>query len=229
MLNKLDYKFKLNIRSIILYEKLIGESFSLFKPEIEKIVPLLYCIIAGNNDISFSYEDAIEFLFSDEVFMKDLSRKLEDSLKFQAQFTNTTSYKDDIEKNKNDKKEESYKPVFISQLVPILVSDCGLSIEYVMNELHYSEIDSFIQYKDEKYKARLEEERLFTYLTIAPNIDTKKLSVEKLLPFPWEKEKKKKEGLKAIERDKEKFLQFMNSGALNIDNNKNTDDDLGVR
>lgn len=219
-MKKLDYKFKLNIRSIVLYERLTGESFASFKSDIEKVIPLLYCIIAGNNDISFSYGEAIEFLFSDEEFMKDLTKKLENSLKFQSQFNNATSYTDNESDSEN--KEEPDKPVYISQLIPVLVSDCGLSIEYVMNEMHYTEIDNFIHYKDERYKARMEEKRLFTYLTIAPNIDAKKVTVEKLLPFPWEKEKKKKEGLKAIEKDKEKFLEFMNSGSLKM-NNKNTD------
>lgn len=223
-MKRLDYKFKLNIRSIVLYERLTGESFASFKSDVERVIPLIYCILAGNNEINFSYEEAIEFLFSDEEFMKDLSKKLEDSLRFQSQFSHITFYKDESDNQvDNEKKLDPEKPVFISQLIPILVSDCGLSIEYVMNEMHYSEIDSFIHYKDEKYKARMEEKRLFTYLTIAPNIDTKKVTVEKLLPFEWEKEKKKKEGLKTIERDRAKFEEFMNSGALKIDNNKNTD------
>lgn len=223
-MKRLDYKFKLNIRSIVLYERLTGESFASFKSDVERVIPLIYCILAGNNEINFSYEEAIEFLFSDEEFMKDLSKKLEDSLRFQSQFSHITFYKDESDNQvDNEKKLDPEKPVFISQLIPILVSDCGLSIEYVMNEMHYSEIDSFIHYKDEKYKARMEEKRLFTYLTIAPNIDTKKVTVEKLLPFSWEKEQKKKEGLKAIERDRAKFEEFMKSGALKIDNNKNTD------
>lgn len=223
-MKRLDYKFKLNIRSIVLYERLTGESFASFKSDVERVIPLIYCILAGNNEINFSYEEAIEFLFSDEEFMKDLSKKLEDSLRFQSQFSHITFYKDESDNQvDNEKKLDPEKPVFISQLIPILVSDCGLSIEYVMNEMHYSEIDSFIHYKDEKYKARMEEKRLFTYLTIAPNIDTKKVTVEKLLPFEWEKEKKKKEGLKTIERDRAKFEEFMKSGALKIDNNKNTD------
>jgi hypothetical protein len=224
MKNKLDYKFKLNIRSIVLYERLTGESFALFKSDIERVVPLIYCILAGNNDISFSYEEAIDFLFSDEEFMKDLSKKLESSLRFQSQFTNPTSYKDDKSDSvESEKKEEPEKPVFISQLIPILISDCGLSIEYVMNEMHYTEIDNFIHYKDEKYKSGMEEKRLFTYLTMLPHIDSKKCKIESILPFSWEKEQKKKEGLKAIERDRAKFEEFMKSGALKIDNNKNTD------
>lgn len=220
--NKLDYKFKLNIKSIILYERLTNESFSLFKPDVEKVIPLIYCIIAGNNDISFTLEEAVELLFSDEKFMKDLTKKLESQLKFQSQFSSMNFYQDEMDV-KSDEKKDTDKPVFISQLVPILVSDCGLDINYILEDLHYSEIDNFIHYKDEKSKSEMEDKRFWTYLAMLPHIDSKKCKMESLIEFPWEKEKKKKEGLKAIERDRAKFEEFMRSGALKIENNKNTD------
>jgi hypothetical protein len=223
-MKKLDYKFKLNIKSIILYERLTNESFSLFKPEVEKIIPLLYCIIAGNNDISFTLEEAVEFLFSDEKFMKDLTKKLENQLKYQSQFSSMNFYQEEVEEFKDEKKKGTTdKPVFISQLVPILVSDCGLDINYILEDLHYSEIDNFIHYKDEKSKSEMEDKRFWTYLAMLPHIDSKKCKIESLIEFPWEKDKKKKEGLKTIERDRAKFEEFMKSGALKMNNNKNTD------
>lgn len=223
-MKKLEYKFKLNLRSIILYERLTGESFSSFKPDLEKVLPLVYCILAGNNDISFTYEESVEFLFTDGEFMKDLTKKLEDALKFQGQFNRITFYKDELEdykENKKKKPDEPDKPVFISQLIPILISDCGLDINYVLEDMHYSEIDLYIHYKDEKYKAEMEDKRFWTYLSIAPSIDSKKCKITDLIEFPWEKDKKKKEGLKAIERDRKKFEEFMKSGALKIDNTDN--------
>lgn len=221
-MRKLDYTLKLNIKSIILYERLTNESFSSFKPDIERVIPLLYCMLVANNDFTSTYEDAVEFLFSDEKFLSDLTKKLESLLKFQSQFSTTNFYQEEIEKFKEEiKKDKPEKPVFVSQLIPILVSDCGLSIEYVMNEMHYSEIDLYIHYKDEKYKAEMEDKRFWTYLSMLPHIDSKKCKIENLIEFPWEKDKKKKEGLKAIERDRKKFEEFMKSGALKIDNTDN--------
>ena len=92
--------------------------------------------------------------------------------------------------------------------------DCNLDINYVLNEMHYSEIDSYIKYRDDKNKNRLEEKRLFTYLTIMPHINAKKLTVSELLPFSWEKEEKEKEGLKVIDTHKDKLKNFMNSGSI---------------
>jgi hypothetical protein len=92
--------------------------------------------------------------------------------------------------------------------------DCNLDINYVLNEMHYSEIDSYIKYRDDKNKNRLEEKRLFTYLTIMPHINAKKLTVSELLPFSWEQEQKEKEGLKVIDNHKDKLKNFMNSGTI---------------
>ena len=221
-MKKLDYTLKLNIKSIVLYERLTNESFSLFKPDVERVIPLLYCMLVANNDFTSTYEDAVEFLFSDEKFLSDLTKKLEYLLKFQSQFSTTNFYQEEIEKFKEEiKKDKPEKPVFVSQLIPILVSDCGLSIEYVMNDMHYSEIDLYIHYKDERYKAEMEDKRFWTYLSMLPHIDSKKCKIENLIEFPWEKDKKKKEGLKAIERDRKKFEEFMKSGALKIDNTDN--------
>lgn len=223
-MKKLDYTLKLNIKSIVLYERLTNQSFSSFKPDIDNVLPLIYCMLVANNDFTSTFEEAVEYLFSDEKFLSDLTRKLESLIKFQSQFSSTNFYQEEIEKFKEEKKKDKdnpEKPIFVSQLVPILVSDCGLDINYVMNEMTYSEIDLYIHYKDEKYKAEMEDKRFWTYLSIAPSIDSKKCKITDLIEFPWEKDKKKKEGLKAIERDRKKFEEFMKSGALKIDNTDN--------
>ena len=83
---KLQYKINLNIKSIVLYEKLTQESFSLFDGTISKIIPLLYCMLVANNDYNESYEDTIKYLFNDERLMKELGERLEKQMKFQSQF-----------------------------------------------------------------------------------------------------------------------------------------------
>lgn len=222
-MEKLDYTLKLNIKSIVLYEEFTQNSFASFSPTIENVLPLLYCMLVANNEFTSSYEETVEYLFSDEKFLSDLTRKLESLLKFQDQFSNTSFYKEEIVEYKEDKKKDKEeKPVFISQLIPILISDCGLDINYVMYEMNYSEIDLYIHYKDEKQKAEMEDKRFWTYLSMLPHIDSKKVKIESLIEFSWEKEKKKKEGLKTIEKDRAKFEEFMKSGALKLNENNNT-------
>lgn len=219
-MNKLKYILKLNIKSLILFERLTKTPFQKFNGSIEQVIPLLYCLIIANNDFKETYEDTITYLFSDEAILKDLSNKLEKLLKFEEQFG--------IQNNENINEgivaSEEVKPIYISQLIPILVSDCNLDINYIMNEMSYTEIDSYIHYRDTKYKNGLEEKRLFTYLSILPHIDSKKCSIQQLLPFDWEIEQKKENGLKTIEQYKNKLDDFLKSGNINFNPENNKDE-----
>lgn len=207
---KLQYKINLNIKSIVLYEKLTQESFSLFDGTISKIIPLLYCMLVANNDYNESYEDTIKYLFNDERLMKELGERLEKQMKFQSQFK--SPFKEE-EINLSDKSNDTSndKQVFITQMIPILVVDCGLDINYVLNKMQYTDIDLYIRYKDDKERTKLEEKRLFTYLTVLPHIDSKKCPIEKFLPFQWEEKEKKEKGLKEIEMNQHKLQEFLKS------------------
>lgn len=207
---KLQYKINLNIKSIVLYEKLTQESFSLFDGTISKIIPLLYCMLVANNDYNESYEDTVKYLFNDERLMKELGERLEKQMKFQSQFK--SPFKEE-EINLSDKSNDTSndKQVFITQMIPILVVDCGLDINYVLNEMQYTDIDLYIRYKDDKERTKLEEKRLFTYLTVLPHIDSKKCPIEKFLPFQWEEKEKKEKGLKEIKMNQHKLQEFLKS------------------
>lgn len=214
-MKKIDYKLRLNIRSIILYERLTGESFSQFNTSIEKIFPLLYCLLVANNEFTSTYEDTINFLFTDKEIIESLTKELETLLAFETQFSCRPYFKQDVDEMKDT---GSNDPVFVSQLIPILVSDCGLDINFIMDKMSYTEIDDYIYYRDEKYKSRMEEQRLFTYLGMLPHIDSRKCKLESILPFDWEKKKKRKQGLDEIKKNKNKLDEFLKSGNIQINN-----------
>ena len=225
-MKKLKYNLKLNIKSLILFERLTKTPFQKFNGTIEQVIPLLYCMLVANNDYKQTYEDTIKYLFSDEKFLNELSVRLEKLLKFEEQFN--SSIDDAKEKTDNPSKEstntQTDKSIYISQLIPILVSDCNLSINYIMNEMSYTEIDSYIKYRDDKYKSSLEEKRLFTYLSILPHINSKKCSVQQLLPFDWEIKEKENIGLKTIEQHKNKLDDFLKSGTIEFKPQNNNDE-----
>ncbi|WP_073346059.1 hypothetical protein [Bacteroides congonensis] len=213
-MKKLNFNLKLNIKSIIYYERLTGKPFSTFTGSEEDVIPLLYCMLVANNDFKRTYEETIQYLFTDEKFVEEINSRLQKIFLFESQFFNKEEVDEKLPSQNNTQNKEESNKVYIYQLVPILVMDCNLDIDYVLNEMHYSEIDSYIKYRDDKNKNRLEEKRLFTYLTIMPHINAKKLTVNELLPFSWEKEEKEKEGLKVIDNHKDKLHQFMNSGQI---------------
>lgn len=213
-MKKLNFNLKLNIKSIINYERLTGKPFSEFRGSEEDVLPLLYCMLVSNNDFKRTYQETVEFLFTDEKFVEEINQRLQQIFLFESQFFNKEEVDEKSPSQNNTPNKEESNKVYIYQLVPILVMDCNLDINYVLNEMHYAEIDSYIKYRDDKNKNRLEEKRLFTYLSIMPHINAKKLSVNELLPFSWEKEEKEKEGLKVIDNHKDKLHQFMNSGQI---------------
>ena len=206
--SKLRYNIKLNIKTIVLYEKLTQESFALFDGTINKIIPLIYCMLVANNDYKETYEDTVNFLFKNEKLMKELSERLEKEMKFQSQFKSPFIEENNVSTIDNTTND---KPIFITQMIPILVVDCGLDINYVLNEMSYTDIDTYIKYKDDKEKTKLEEERLFTYLTVLPHIDSKKCPIDKFLPFQWEENEKKEKGMKEIELNQHKLQEFLKS------------------
>lgn len=227
-MKKQKYDLKLNIKSLVLFERLTKTSFQNFNGTIEQIIPLLYCMLVANNTFKETYENTIKYLFSDEKFLKVLSDKLEKLLKYEEQFN--ASIENIIKENAVELNvEKENKAIFISQLIPILVSDCNLDINYIMNEMNYTEIDSYINYRDTKYKSNLEEKRLFTYLSIIPHIDTKKCSMQQLLPFDWEIEHKKEQGLKTIEQDKHKLDEFLKSGNLKFNPINNNEENTNTQ
>lgn len=213
-MKKLNFNLKLNIKSIIYYERLTGKPFSTFTGNEEDVIPLLYCMLVANNDFKRTYEETIKYLFTDEKFVGEINSRLQKIFLFESQFFEKEEVDEKLPSQIDTSNKEDTNKVYIYQLVPILVMDCNLNIDYVLNEMHYSEIDSYIKYRDDKNKNRLEEKRLFTYLTIMPHINAKKLTVNELLPFSWEKEEKEKEGLKVIDNHKDKLKNFMDSGTI---------------
>ena len=140
--------------------------------------------------------------------MKELSERLEKEMKFQSQFKSPFIEENNVSTIDNTTND---KPIFITQMIPILVVDCGLDINYVLNEMSYTDIDLYIKYKDDKEKTKLEEQRLFTYLTVLPHIDSKKCPIDKFLPFQWEENEKKEKGMKEIELNQHKLQEFLKS------------------
>jgi hypothetical protein len=77
------------------------------------------------------------------------------------------------------------------------------------------EIGDYIKAIDEHKKEQMERDRLWTFYTILPHIDQKKLKKpQDLMPFPWEREQLEKDALEQLEKDKDMFNKFFNSKPL---------------
>lgn len=200
MNTKQEYNLKLSIKAICLFEQLTNVPFSEYMNSPENILPLMYCVLVAHpeNKINATYEQAITLLSNPKV-AEPIATGIKNELDIQNQFIKHRDEQIQLEQPvdssvaiSNPSSNEP-KPVFMVDIIPILVGDCGLDINYIMNEMNYTDVDAFIHYREQKHEAELEEKRLFTYLTMAPHVDHKKIKKpEDIMPFPWEKEAKQK-------------------------------------
>lgn len=112
--------------------------------------------------------------------------------------------------NSNLEKDEETKsdPVMISQVVSYMAAN-GININYIMNEMQLWELDTILSGIQNRKQDELEIQRMWTYITISPMIDSKKLrNPQALINFPWEKERNKARAEEDLKKKEQKIKDF---------------------
>ena len=193
----MNYNIKLNIKSIIKFEQLTNKPFSLIDYTSEEDVSkLLYCIVLSNNDCQFTYSQFLQLLDSKKI-SKNLFEQSQTVCEVFNQFKNTGTE----EENTRDTVEgKESRGTYVKDLAALLVIQGGLDVNYVLNELSLNDIPLYIQALNDKQRERMEEQRLWTFISILPHVDSKKLKTPAdLYPFPWELKEKEIEREKHVE------------------------------
>ena len=193
----MNYNIKLNIKSIIKFEQLTNKPFSLIDYTSEEDVSkLLYCIVLSNNDCQFTYSQFLQLLDSKKI-SKNLFEQFQTVCEVFNQFKNTGTE----EENTRDTVEgKESRGTYVKDLAALLVIQGGLDVNYVLNELSLNDIPLYIQALNDKQRERMEEQRLWTFISILPHVDSKKLKTPAdLYPFPWELKEKEIERKKHVE------------------------------
>lgn len=192
--NKMDlsmYKMKLNIKSICYFEKISGKSFFRFGED--DVLLLMYATFLVNNpETNITYNVFIGIMENEQI-SKWMVNKYQDILNITYQFN----------QNQEENKEDKFTMENTSTMTDFatsLIIDYGMGAEYVMYEMDIWEISEYYEAINTHIRREMELERFWTYIKILPHIDSKKCkSPEALVPFDWEKDKRKKkaeEGLK---------------------------------
>lgn len=199
-----NYNMRLTIKAICMYEKMSGNSFFRFDMA-NDIVVLLYCIFYTSNNVEIKYSTFVKMLENEQV-SKWVALKYKDIIEGVQQFSK--SDKEDVEDVENGK-------LTMTDVATSLIIDYHVDAHYVMYEMNVWEVEPFFTACDASVKRRYEEQRLWTYLDVMPHIDTKKVKgPDQLLPFPWEKEMKKKK----VEQDlKNNEYAIKHTIGMNID------------
>lgn len=179
-----DIKLKITLRSIILFEKMVGHSF--FDLREEETPQLIYCVVRANNKFNYAFN----------VFMGMLENKRFSETVI-TEFTNIFELMQqlmpkNIEQPKGGEQQEKKESVKVAVLTSRLIVNLGLDAHYVMDEMELWEMQDLFDAYEQKEQNRMEENRLWTYFTLLPNITKKNFKPSDMLQFPWEKTEQEK-------------------------------------
>lgn len=188
---------KLNLQTIRIAEQLLGKPFGEFELTSEKDADMLvYSLLVTSSDENFSYST-----------YKHLSKKVK--AKALKQLTSDFSFLQQF--SKEETKTDESEPVYMGELAATLIMN-GMDARYVLYEMGLFELKDYLAAIDTKIKNKLENSRLWTYLSILPHVDAKKLKSPKdLFLFPWEVEEEEKARAEELEKGIEIFEKFMKS------------------
>ena len=199
----MKYNIKLTLKSIIRTEQMLGKPFNdLDYTNENDVLTLLYCSILSNNKKRMTF-DAFKLIASNDKQYKTIISEFENESKVIAQF--------------NKKEEESGSTAksdaprqYMSELAGTLIM-AGVSAEYVLNEMELSDLPFIVKSYEAKKKEKMESDRMWTYYSILPHINSKKIKhPSDIVAFPWEQEQKEREGKALLEACEEEFMRFMN-------------------
>ena len=172
-----NYKFKMNMKSLLLFEKISGKSFFEISNE-EDIEKLKYAILVKNNDDMTMTYDVYKVFARD----KKVNKWLNESYLREASFISQTGLLNVGEKEDDgdEKDDDNDEVMTIGKIVSSLIVQYGIDAHYVMNEMSTYEIYDFFRAAEAKAK--------------------KIKSPEKLIPFSWEAKERKKKAEEELKR-----------------------------
>lgn len=192
----------LTIKAIIRWEQLRKKSFSLIDyADQDDIEALLYTTTISRDGGTYTFEVFRQTLVNKKL-VNDLACLLDKESTFLSQFQKK-------DKDASFGNAEAV-PGMISEIVSTLIL-FGLDARYAMTEMELCDLPLFIEAYERKKKEQMEESRMWTYLTILPHIDAKKMEngAKDLITFPWED---KKELTEISDIEAQRFEEFMNKG-----------------
>lgn len=105
---------------------------------------------------------------------------------------------------RESKKGASQEEQTIGELAYSLIAK-GIDAHYIMNELSIIDLPYLIEAISRTKLKDMESQRLWTYLSILPHVDSSKLKSPKdIMPFPWDIDQE------AIEREKHEAFHMFN-------------------
>lgn len=192
---------RFTVKSMIRWEQMRGKSFSQIDyADKEDMESLLYVMYITGDKPGYTFE-VFRQVMSDERFMIAMSSDLGRIMEIVAQFQ---------KKIAPDISNTEGSPEYIGSIVSTLIM-AGLDAHYALNEMELCDLPLYLEAYERKRKEEMESSRMWTYFTMLPHIDSRKMKngARDLIVFPWEEEEIKQEAERAIREDAGRFEEFM--------------------
>lgn len=197
----MDYKIKVNIKAISVYEKLADKAyFELDITDETDILLFLYSVIIANNDTRILFNDFKAVMMANKKLFTKLFTAFTDEMRFIEQFNKT-------EDNQITEANTESKPTSISSIIPLLVQDCKLEINYVLNEMQLHEISEHLQHYQNNYRSEKELSRLWTFLQMLPHCGKSLKEPTDIYKFYWENQKEVSKDVAMTNKELEDILK----------------------
>lgn len=179
----------------------------------DDMLKMMYAALVSNNDsLLMSYKVFLTFI-QDKKVAKWMYGEYKRIAEFEEQIKVIASEVSNI--GNEEKKSDAI--LTMTDIATSLIVQYGLDPHYVMDEMQLWEILPLFKAADYKVKQHLIEKRFWTYMTISPHLDPKKMtSPEKLIPFAWEQDAKKMD----VDQGMKAAAAFFNKKQKQEDNGK---------
>lgn len=200
---RLTLEMRLRINAIIRWEQLRKKSFSLMNySDKDDMDALLYtATICNNNGMMYTF-DIFRRTLSNEKLIKEMISKLERETAMLIQFQK--------KQEKADIGSTDDSPGTIADIVSTLIMS-GLDAHYALYEMELCDLPLYIEAYEKKRREDMESARMWTYLTILPHIDARKMKngARDLIIFPWEEEEMKKDAERVMRENEDNLKKFL--------------------
>lgn len=180
---------KITIKNIIRWEQLREKAFGELKvSEPDDVIALMYVTTPEEEIGDTLFEDYRDIAKQSPKIVEKHSVEINKYLDYINQFSHKGGETpEDPMALRADKENEPESSASISNVAMNLLYS-GVDAKYLMNEAELCDLSILGKGAEEKMHRRMEEERLWTYLTLQPYIgDGDKIrKASDLYPFPWE-------------------------------------------
>lgn len=208
----MTYNLFPSFKAIRYFERMTETPFLEIEEHPDLIVNLLYCCLLAHpeNGIRMTFEEACEEFFPKHIneLVEDFSKEMAIIAQFNKEMKSSEDDKSiEGEQKSSPRKEED---MFLSSVIPLLITDCHLDAHFVMNEFDYTDtklyVDNCIQHQHDE----MENQRFWTYFQIAPHLGSKSKikNPEDLVEFTWEKEERKDKAEKRMKSERDRLIEI---------------------